>query len=76
MKEEKNIIEQLEAKLPAAFGRSAIENLLPGIISSKTLANLDSAGTGPPYYKLGRKVFYEKESFLKWFMQRVTKVMV
>ncbi len=28
MKEEKNIVEQLEAKLPVAFGRSAIDNLL------------------------------------------------
>ncbi len=73
--EQQTIIEKLEETLPVVFGRTEVEKLLPGIINSKTLANLDSAGTGPAtYYKQGRKVFYERETFLEWLGKRVKKI--
>ena len=73
--EQLTIIEKLEESLPVVFGRTEVEKLLPGIINSKTLANLDSAGEGPAtYYKQGRKVFYERDSFLEWLSGRIKKV--
>lgn len=68
---EPDIIEQLRQQLPVAFGRTEVEKLLPGFISSKTLANLSSYGEGPPYYHHGRKVVYEKEGFLNWLSKRM-----
>ncbi len=69
------IIEKLSNSLPVVFGRTEVDKLLPGIINSKTLANLDSAGAGPStYYKQGRKVFYEREVFLEWLAKRVKKI--
>ena len=46
--------EKLSA-LPVVFGRSVIEKLMPGVISSKTLANLQWLGKGPAYFKRGAK---------------------
>jgi hypothetical protein len=57
------------AELPIIFGRKAIEELMPGIISSKSLSNLHSLGKGPPFFKIGRRVFYEKDSYIAWFLQ-------
>lgn len=57
--------------LPVVFGRNAIEQLFPGILTSKFLANLDSAGTGPERFKRGRRVFYERDSFIDWFLNNV-----
>jgi len=68
------IIAQLDKSLPVAFGRTEVEKLLPGIISSKALANLSSAGEGPPSYRHGRKICYEKASFLAWLSKRVKRV--
>ncbi|NTW88585.1 MAG: hypothetical protein HGB26_05565 [Desulfobulbaceae bacterium] len=73
--EQQTIIEKLEISLPDVFGRTEVERLLPGIINSKTLANLDSAGKGPSvYYKHGRKVVYEKEAFLQWLSKRIKRI--
>jgi hypothetical protein len=55
-------------ELPPIFGRKAVENLLPGIITSKTLSNLHSMGKGPAFYKIGRRAFYERESFIDWLL--------
>jgi hypothetical protein len=45
-----------------------IEKLMPGVISSKTLANLHSLGVGPASFKMGRKVFYERDAFVEWLL--------
>ena len=66
-----DLIEQLRADLPIVFARKEIERLLPGVISSKTLANLSSQGIGPPSYRHGRTVIYEREAFLNWLSKRV-----
>ncbi len=40
-------------------------------ISAKTMANADANGTGPEKkIRLGSKVDYEKESFIKWLKQK------
>ena len=35
-------------------------------LSPGTLANWRYSGTGPAYYKLGRKVFYSRKDIKKW----------
>ena len=70
----KGLLDVWDKSLPPAFGRSEIEVLLPGIISSKTLANLESMGSGPPSYRNGRRVFYERGSFLTWLSTRIRRV--
>ena len=70
-----DLFSQLKEELPVAFGRTAVDQLLPGIISSKTLANLDSLGRGPKNrYTQGRKVFYRREEFIDFLMERTSKL--
>jgi len=67
------IFQDLENKLPPVIARDQVESLLGGMISSKTLANLDSLGLGVPNrFKVGRKVIYPTKSLLKWLQQRST----
>ena len=60
------IISSLKKSLPSVFGRSAVRDLMPGIIAPGTLANLDSKHQGPPCYRARGKVIYEREAFLMW----------
>ncbi len=61
----------LEKELPAIFSRQTASKGIGGLISAKTLSNLDSLGQGPERkIKIGTKVGYEKESFLKWLRGR------
>jgi hypothetical protein len=66
-------LKKILSELPPVFGRQAIEQLLPGIISSKTLANLHSLGLGPECYKLGRTVLYDREIFVSWLLKKLKK---
>lgn len=68
------LLEKLTKALPPVFGRPAVTALFPGIITSKTLANLDSSGDGPPRYQTGGRVFYEREEFLTWLGKRIREV--
>ena len=68
------IIERLRAELPPTFARTAVPKLTGEIISSGTLANEDSRGTGPVgVFYMGRKAVYERESFLAWLETRLTR---
>ena len=60
----------LISKLPPIISRDHIEKLLGGVISSKTLANLDSIGAGPKRIRIGRKVAYKTEDLLEWLSSR------
>ena len=72
MKGHQKVIEHLRKSLPATFGRSAINDLFPGIITSKTQANIDSSGDGPPSFKINRTVCYERDSYLEWLSLKRT----
>lgn len=66
------IRQKLLAELPPIFTRSVAVKATGGLIAVGTLANLDSAGEGPPdKIRLGRKVAYERESFVEWFLARL-----
>jgi len=61
-------------KLPAIISRSHVEILLGGVITSKTLANLDSLGEGPKRMRIGRKVAYRTEDLLEWLENRTVSL--
>ena len=61
-----DIISSLASGLPDVFGRSEVAKLMPGIIATGTLANLESQKKGPPCYKSRNKVIYTKDTFLVW----------
>ena len=67
-----DFISELENSLPKFFDRIAAARSLGGIISAKTLAYSDAQGTGPKQtMKIGRKVFYERTSFLEWLRTKI-----
>jgi|GEM_PF-1973190 len=65
------IREMLQAALPPCFGRPKVDDLLPGILSGKTLANMETKGEAPPSYQFGRRRFYQREAFIDWFINRM-----
>jgi len=64
----------LTEKLPPIIARDHVEELLGGVIKSKTLANLDSLGEGPKRMKIGRKVAYYTEDLLEWLANRAVSL--
>ena len=68
------ILSELAEKLPPIISRDHVEIHLGGIISSKSLANLDSLGEGPkPRMRIGRKIAYRTVDLLDWLEKR-TKI--
>ena len=65
-------LSSLIPKLPPLISRDHVEKLLGGVVSSKTLANLDSLGEGPKRMRVGRKVAYLTEDLLGWLALRTT----
>jgi len=64
----------LADKLPPLLSRRRAESVLGGLITAKTLANLDSLGTGcPTRVRMmgGRKVGYPTVAFLAWIQERI-----
>jgi len=59
-------LERLRTELPPVFGRPAIDKLLPGVITQKTLANLAALGEGPEYKMVRRRCVYDRDVFLEW----------
>jgi len=57
--------------LPPVLARKDVSRYLGGIISPKTLANLDSLGEGPSgRFKVGRTVVYPTAALLMWLEER------
>ena len=63
-------LSSLSEKLPPIISRDRIEKYLGGAITAKRLANLDSEGSGPPRFRVGRKVVYETPKLLEWLANR------
>lgn len=62
----------LDKSLPLVFDRDMATKTLGGLIAKRTLANADAAGTGPAVrMKIGKKVIYEKTSFMEWLKSRI-----
>jgi len=69
-----SLLETLREKLPPVFSRRCVERITGGLLTACNLTKLDSNGLGPNSFKMGRKVGYEKESFLKWLEPRIKQV--
>lgn len=71
MKKEHPVISSLRDSLPAIYTRDEAARRLGDLLSAKTLANMDAHGTGPTLkQRIGKKVAYERESFLTWLESR------
>jgi len=60
--------------VPEYFSRAEAERLFPGVVSAATLAKLASQGRGPRFLKMGRKVFYRRDDFLRWLEENSVEV--
>jgi hypothetical protein len=69
MRDEVNLMD-LQSSLPPIIARDRVEHLLGGIVSAKTLANLDSLGLGPKRLRIGRKIAYKTGDLLEWLSSR------
>lgn len=66
------LIEKLRNELPPTFTRQFVCEKLGGILTPKTLANLDSLCEGPASrIRIGKKIGYERDDFLTWFEKRI-----
>ncbi len=63
----------IEQALPPVFSRKKAAEVLGGLISAKTLSNLDALRTGPPRVWLGSKVCYKREEFMLWLRGRIKR---
>lgn len=50
--------------------RTEISKFTGGLLTPRTLANLDSLNEGPPRGRCGRKVFYPVEGLVAWLQGR------
>ncbi len=60
---------------PSAFvSRTDVGKFSGGAVTSKSLANHDSAGTGPAErFRVGRKVCYPTEALALWMQERASE---
>jgi hypothetical protein len=61
--------EKMERALPPFFTRQTAALLLGGLVSVGGLANLDCSGKGPPTFRLGKRIAYERASFVSWLLR-------
>ena len=62
---------RLAEKWPSqVVARSEVRLFTGGIISSKSLANAESLGTGPQSHRYGKKVFYDIDDLVTWLQAR------
>jgi len=73
---EASLFQDMASKWPSAWvSRTEIERFTGGIVGIKTLANHDSAGTGPEgRVRIGRKIAYPVKSVIAWLEGRSTVV--
>jgi hypothetical protein len=78
MQDNKELIETMlkrsAEEWPSPFiARTDVPKFTGGMISSNTLRNRDSQGTGPDgKFKLGKKVGYPVESLIDWLLNNYT----
>lgn len=63
----------LEKELPPVFTRDAASKCMGGLLSAKTMSNADAMGMGPSVrVRVGKKVAYERTSFMTWLRQKLS----
>lgn len=56
----------IRKNLPPFLSRRSASAAIGGVLTPRTLANLDCTNNGPPRIRVGRKVVYETDKFFKW----------
>jgi hypothetical protein len=51
--------------------REAVSKFSGGLLNPRTMANIDSLGSGPKMVKLGRKRGYWVDSLIEWMNSRM-----
>ena len=65
------IFENLSRSAPEILTRKKLHELTGGLVSEKSLANMDSLGEGiQPRLRVGGKVAYPKEAAIVWLKNR------
>jgi len=65
------VFDALSKNAPEILTRQKIHEFSGGLISAKTLANLDSSGEGVvPRLRIGGKVAYPKEAVIEFLKRR------
>ena len=67
------ILDAIDRTWPAIFARHNLTELSGGLINSRTIANRQSRGDGPPYVRYGKAIALEKVSFLQWLKDDLLK---
>jgi hypothetical protein len=67
------ILDSLRRELPPTFTRATAAKMTGGLFTAGTLANLDYRGEGPGGSLIGRKMVYERESFVAWLERRMQR---
>jgi hypothetical protein len=76
MNQDSNLLKELSEKWPSAVvARSEVRKFSGGLLSEKTLANLDSRGEGPTgRIRVERKVCYPVAALITWLEGRAQKL--
>jgi hypothetical protein len=69
-------LKTLADKWPSSIvARQEAKKFSGGIISEKSLANMDSKGEGPKgRFRIGRKIAYPVSSLIEWLESRSTRL--
>lgn len=67
-------LQNLADKWPSAIvARDEIDSFTGGVISPKSLANMDSLGIGPQgAFRIGRKIAYPVNNVITWLESRAS----
>ncbi len=66
-----DVFERMSNVAPEILTRKKFQELTGGLVSEKTLANLDSEGGGIyPRLRVGGKVAYPKDAAIAWLKNR------
>jgi len=70
----KTSLGHLATKWPSTIvARKRVSEFSGGILSEKTLANLDSLGQGPHRIRIGRQVAYSVNELITWMEARASE---
>lgn len=67
------ILIELAKELPPLIARTEVGRLTGGLISPRTMANLDSKRLGPRRLRLGRRVAYTRAAFIEFLADRLVE---
>lgn len=64
------VMDAIEQALPPFFSRDEVANHLSGILTKKSLANIECSGRGvAERAKIGKRIVYERSSFMCWLRE-------